>query len=1009
MFNKGDKENKGDKVNIDDNIDLINTKNNKKKLSQLNNNLQGMNYELRKFLDSHRDDKNQLCTHISQGEFSCRLKIERDDIDDFWKLYSDLLYNSLNSETPFVAGIGELPRTVTPVRSDIDIKANINDNDIQNTNKHLYSEKDLEYVISIYHKVFRETIQDLKEYQLITFVLEKPRPYVIQDQIKSGFHLHFIYLNLDKWEQNIHIIPRVNEEMNKTDMFKPYLIKSGDALDKGITSKYWLIYGSSKNVNKGTYMLSKIYDSSMKKISLEQALKRFQLQNSEEELIEMKGDLNYYLPQILSINAFGRPISKCRYNLEIISKKTIPKKENSKKKFDTISINDLYGSCSELVSMLSVSRVDSYDEWMKLGWILYNVGDGTQEFMNLWIEKSKQTTVPNSFSEIRCVYEWERMEKRGMSIGSLKHIAEIDNPEKYNEYKVKCARKKLNSCIMGGHSDLAGVLYEMYGNNFVCAHMKKDKWYIYENHKWEETEEGVILRSKISSELIKKFTPLAKEIHEKMCAFEDADESELDNSSEDIKQEYKKNEGQLKKIHKLKANLKSAPFKNNIMKECKEAFYKKDFLKKLDSNPYLIHFTNGVMDLRDNKLRAGTPEDYISLSTGYEYKEFEEEDEDVINVRDFLSKVYPDPQLRQYFLEYCAMLLKGGNVRKIFLVLSGVGNNAKSVVMELLELTLGQYMIKFPTSLITGKRTQSSSACPEIMRAAGVRFAVLQEPGGKDRINVGVMKELTGNDSMYGRGLFENGVELKPMFNTALICNNLPAMPSDDPAGWERIRVLLHESRFLHINDCPKTVEEQRQKKIFPRDTEFSEKLPSMKQSFMWILIQERKRILRQGRMQDPVKVKQATDSYKNRNNVFLQFITEMIVKCDKSCMTIQEVYTHFREWFKNSLPNQLVPTKLELTEDLNIRWGESKASKWFGYRLRTLSDDENDGKLLVVNLNKEEKEEKDEESDDSDEEKEEKEEKEENKEKSEEKDSNKSVKGIRNKMALDYNSDEDE
>lgn len=58
------------------------------------------------------------------------------------------------------------------------------------------------------------------------------------------------------------------------------------------------------------------------------------------------------------------------------------------------------------------------------------------------------------------------------------------------------------------------------------------------------------------------------------------------------------------------------------------------------------------------------------------------------------------------------------------------GDNGKSVTENLFEIMLGKYAIKLPTSLLVGKRTQSSSACPELVRAGnGVRWALLQEPG----------------------------------------------------------------------------------------------------------------------------------------------------------------------------------------------------------------------------------------------------------------------------------------
>ena len=89
---------------------------------------------------------------------------------------------------------------------------------------------------------------------------------------------------------------------------------------------------------------------------------------------------------------------------------------------------------------------------------------------------------------------------------------------------------------------------------------------------------------------------------------------------------------------------------------------------------------------------------------------------------------------------------------------SGEGDNGKSVTQSIFEQMLGEYAIKLPTSLITGKRTQSSAACPELARSGnGVRWAVIQEPEHKDIINIGILKELSGNDTFYARKLHQNG------------------------------------------------------------------------------------------------------------------------------------------------------------------------------------------------------------------------------------------------------------
>ena len=94
--------------------------------------------------------------------------------------------------------------------------------------------------------------------------------------------------------------------------------------------------------------------------------------------------------------------------------------------------------------------------------------------------------------------------------------------------------------------------------------------------------------------------------------------------------------------------------------------------------------------------------------------DFEEDDMSVLEMKECLVKIFPNPLLRQYFLEYCAKLLKSGNFSKNFLVMSGDGDNGKSVIIDLLEKCLGEYMVTLSPTLITGKETQSSACSPDL-------------------------------------------------------------------------------------------------------------------------------------------------------------------------------------------------------------------------------------------------------------------------------------------------------
>ena len=73
------------------------------------------------------------------------------------------------------------------------------------------------------------------------------------------------------------------------------------------------------------------------------------------------------------------------------------------------------------------------------------------------------------------------------------------------------------------------------------------------------------------------------------------------------------------------------------------------------------------------------------------------------------------------------------------------------------------------------------------------------------------MKELSGNDTFFARGLFKEGGEITPMFKLVLICNEPPQLHNSDKATWNRIRVIPFEATFC--DDAPDTYEEQLRQK----------------------------------------------------------------------------------------------------------------------------------------------------------------------------------------------------
>jgi phage/plasmid-associated DNA primase len=209
---------------------------------------------------------------------------------------------------------------------------------------------------------------------------------------------------------------------------------------------------------------------------------------------------------------------------------------------------------------------------------------------------------------------------------------------------------------------------------------------------------------------------------------------------------------------------------------------------------------------------------------------------------------------------------------------------------------MGDYYCILPIALLTQKRVASNSAQSELERTKGRRFAVMQEPSNEDKINIGFMKELSGNDKIITRGLYKEPTEFKPQFKMILTCNELPEVPSDDGGTWRRIRVVEFKSKFCENPSKPNE---------FPMDLELSDKFERWTDAFMSMLIERHKHI-NPNAIPEPMEVRIATESYKNNNDIIGQFVNDRIV-IDKNAVDsrlgIQSIYNEFRVWSMDNVP----------------------------------------------------------------------------------------------------------
>ena len=165
-------------------------------------------------------------------------------------------------------------------------------------------------------------------------------------------------------------------------------------------------------------------------------------------------------------------------------KEKLQEKKERKKSSLKVSTEEALKISEKLIPLLADWRAEERNEWMTIGWILFNIGDGSEQALEQWLEFSARCE--EKYDEASCIYEWERMVRKDLTLGTLHYYAEIDNPEMYKEFKQERADQYVKESLNGSHNDIAKLLYSEYGNEFVCASILNKNWYQFREHHWEK-------------------------------------------------------------------------------------------------------------------------------------------------------------------------------------------------------------------------------------------------------------------------------------------------------------------------------------------------------------------------------------------------------------------------------------------------------------------------------------------------------------------------------------------
>ena len=812
--------------------------------------------------------------------------IEKNLLPQLYDIIGDIRTNGGN------VSLLERVSSISPFVIDLDFKYK---NDIKSRQ---YTDDFIKQLSIYLLKKIKELYDLTADNQSNVWVMEKPNisicekvPYVKKD----GIHLIFPDI-IAETKTYIKLMENIIQDKESIEsIFKDYCISSpsNDIKDIFDTHIYkngnWFIYGSGKP-NDIIYELTKIYkinENNVEKIPVE-----LYLTNPREILnkcsVQLNTDINviYKGPEILKRKT---PIKTVSSQIDLLEIEDM----NNYRKIKGIELDYI----NKLCNILSQERASEHKTWIDVGYCLHSISP--KHLLNSWINFSKKWI--GYIDSKECEEKWDYMNSTNTdpeyTIGTLIFWAKQDNPEAFDILKKDSLKTIIEKSLVGekscgSHSDVANVVYNYYKDLYVCSSLKDDLWHYFNEYtgRWKETEKGHELRIKLSWDIVNLYEYYGG-IYKEQC-------KSLDPETDDMYQIYDRRHTNCCKIV---IKLKDGGYKDRILKECKEKFYDAEFMTKLNSKKNLLGFDNGVIDLKYEYLkhdgtfqkeiifRQGRPDDYISLSVGYplpveridkptsidiigeNIKNINDYDTLDADLEDFIIKVLPKEDVREYTLRFLASCLSGEIREEKFYFWTGSGANGKSKITDLITATLGEYSKTMDVSYLTTKRGSSSSASPELEAIRFARFVSMSEPEKDDSIYVGKLKQITGGDTMTSRALFKNTTEFKPQFKLMLMCNDLPKLAGNDGGVARRIEVVDFISKFT---DNPKPSDHNPHQ--YKADLELGTKLKRWNLLFIIKLLSYYTIYDKEG-TKAPPSVTEATKCYMIDNDIIQKWMTSSL------------------------------------------------------------------------------------------------------------------------------------
>lgn len=275
-----------------------------------------------------------------------------------------------------------------------------------------------------------------------------------------------------------------------------------------------------------------------------------------------------------------------------------------------------------------------------------------------------------------------------------------------------------------------------------------------------------------------------------------------------------------------------------------------------DTDKWKFNVSNGTIDLRTGKLLEHDKNNFITKMSPVVYVDGASS----VLWLSFLNKIFDgDVELIKYMQKAIGYSLSGITREQCIFIMFGSGSNGKSTFISTILHIFGDYGTQTPTETLMIKKNDGIRN--DIARLYGKRFVSASEGEKHHVLAESLVKQLTGEDTIAARFMYQEYFEFLPEFKVFLITNHKPKISGVDHGIWRRLRPIPFVIK-IHEDE---------------KGSELQNKLKAESSAILsWAI--EGALLWQNEGLQIPSKVNDALKEYKADNDIIAEFMNSACI-----------------------------------------------------------------------------------------------------------------------------------